>query len=134
MATTGPAGLAEALAAATPAQRRAVLEEADRLRRTRCCEPGALSSLLDPQAADRAAAVAKALADPVRVQLFDAIRRGDEVCQCDLHVLFDLSQPTISHHLRKLAEAGLIRVERRGRWAFYSTHRDALKELQAWLS
>ena len=134
MATAIPTELAEALAAATPADRRAILEEADRLRRTRCCAPGDLGALLDSGVAARAAAVAKALADPVRVQLLDAIRQRDEVCQCDLHPLFDLSQPTISHHLRKLADAGLIRVERRGRWAYYSTDHDALKELKAWLS
>lgn len=81
------------------------------------------------------AELARALADPVRVQILDVLRHHEEeVCQCELQPLFDVSQPTLSHHLRKLGEAGLVRTERRGRWAWYSIHPDALEALRLWLS
>jgi ArsR family transcriptional regulator len=56
------------------------------------------------------------------------------VCQCELVPLFDIPQSTLSHHIKKLTDAGLVRVERRHKWAYYSLDRDALKELTAWLS
>jgi len=133
--SAAPTDLAEALAAVSPAERRAVLDEADRLRRVQCCGDGSLSEHLDDEAARRGAEIAKALADPVRFALFEVLRRhGAEVCQCDLQPLFDLSQPTLSHHLRKLTAAGLVAVERRGRWAYYSVDPEALEVLQSWLS
>jgi ArsR family transcriptional regulator, arsenate/arsenite/antimonite-responsive transcriptional repressor len=90
---------------------------------------------VDMSAATRVAGVAKVLSDPIRVQMIDVIRsRKSEVCQCELAPLFGVSQPTISHHLRKLEEAGLVSVERRGRWAYYSTHPDSLEVLHSWLS
>lgn len=85
--------------------------------------------------AARLAAVAKALADPVRVQLVEVLRRhSGQVCQCDLSPLFDITQPTLSHHLGKLREAGLVEVDRRGVWAYYSINSDALGVLPAWLT
>jgi ArsR family transcriptional regulator len=85
--------------------------------------------------AARIAELAKALADPVRAGLLEAVHRsGEEVCQCDLQPLFDVSQPTLSHHLHKLTSAGLLTVERRGRWAYYKTDPDALEVLRSWLS
>jgi ArsR family transcriptional regulator len=90
---------------------------------------------VDPAAAEHAAAIAKVLADPVRAQLYDALRRhGGEVCQCDLHALFDLSQPTLSHHLHKLVAAGVVSVQRRGRWAHYSSNPGALEAFRRWLA
>jgi ArsR family transcriptional regulator len=87
---------------------------------------------------DRALAVsaaAKALADPIRVEILELLREaGGEVCQCDLQPLFDVSQPTLSHHLKKLHAADLIEVERRGKWAYYSINDDALEVLRAWVS
>jgi|SRR4051812_30433333 len=78
---------------------------------------------------------AKALSDPIRVEILDLLRQaGGEVCQCELAPLFDVTQPTLSHHLRKLAEAGLIEVERRGRWAYYSLREDSMEALHSWLS
>jgi ArsR family transcriptional regulator len=98
-----------------------------------CCAPSAgLNPSLD---AERLAGLAKALAEPVRVQILDVLRRSDEpVCQCELIVLFDIKQSLLSHHIRKLVDAGLIRVERRHRWAYYSVSTNALKELTEWLS
>ena len=86
------------------------------------------------RAADVAAA-AKTLADPIRVEILDVLRdAGGEVCQCQLQPRFDVSQPTLSHHLKKLTDAGLIEVERRGKWAYYSIDDDPLEVLRSWLS
>src|ERR687895_2810096 len=84
-----------------------------------CCAPA-----VDPNHAldaDRIAAVAKALAEPLRVRILDVLRRTDaEVCQCELIALFAIKQSLLSHHMRKLVEAGLATVERRHRGAYYS--------------
>jgi ArsR family transcriptional regulator len=85
--------------------------------------------------AERIATVAKALAEPLRVRILDVLRRSDEaVCQCELVALFDIRQSLLAHHMKKLTDAGLVSVERRHRWAYYSISTDALKELTAWLS
>jgi ArsR family transcriptional regulator, arsenate/arsenite/antimonite-responsive transcriptional repressor len=98
-----------------------------------CCAP---SAGLDPTLhAERLAAVAKALAEPLRVRILDVLRRSDEpVCQCELIALFDIRQSLLSHHMRKLADAGLVSVERRHRWAYYSVAPTAFQELTAWLT
>jgi ArsR family transcriptional regulator len=91
--------------------------------------------IVDTSSAQRVAGLAKALSDPIRVQVLDVLRgRETPVCQCELQPLFDVSQPTLSHHLRKLEEARLVSVERRGRWAYYSTEPDSLEVLGSWLS
>ncbi len=83
----------------------------------------------------RIASTARALSDAVRVQILETLRqRCCDTCQCELAPLFDISQPTLSHHLRKLQDAGLIEVERRGRWAYYSVRNENLEVLKAWLS
>jgi DNA-binding transcriptional ArsR family regulator len=70
----------------------------------------------------------KALGDPVRLRLMSMIAStGSEACVCDLAAGFDLSQPTISHHLKVLREAGLVDAERRGAWVYYRVHPDALR-------
>jgi len=126
---------AQALAEVSSSERLAVLDEAARLRREQCCADLDLAEHLDPGSAMRTAAVAKALADPVRAQIFDLVRRhGGELCQCELQPLFDVSQPTLSHHTRRLAQAGLIDVERRGRWAYYSVNEQALDGIRSWLA
>jgi ArsR family transcriptional regulator, arsenate/arsenite/antimonite-responsive transcriptional repressor len=98
-----------------------------------CCAPSVgLNPSLEPE---RIATVGKALAEPLRVQILDALRRSDQaVCQCELIALFDIKQSLLSHHMRKLTEAGLVAVERRHRWAYYSIPADAFQELTAWLS
>jgi ArsR family transcriptional regulator len=86
-------------------------------------------------AAARLAELSKALADPIRVQLVDVLRKAaGEVCVCELLPLFEVSQPTLSHHLKKLRDAGIVGVERRGLWAYYFVHPESLEELSAWLS
>src|SRR5215210_5986406 len=85
--------------------------------------------------ADRIAAVAKALAEPVRVHVLDVLRRhGEPLCQCELVPLFDVPQSTLSHHVNKLVTAGLVNVERRHKWAYYSVATDSLEDLTSWLS
>jgi ArsR family transcriptional regulator len=99
----------------------------------RCCAP---ATGLDPRLdAERMASIAKALAEPIRVNILDVLRRhGEPLCQCELRPLFGVPQPLLSHHIGKLVEAGLVEVERRHRWAYYSVRPDALKELTTWLS
>jgi ArsR family transcriptional regulator len=99
-----------------------------------CCTP-TLRPEIDPDGAARLAALAKALGDPVRVQIVDVLRQHPgEVCQCELSPLFDIAQPTLSHHLRKLADADLVTVERRGKWAYYSLDPATVEVLRSWLS
>ena len=98
-----------------------------------CC--GGATLRLDAGAVADLTLVAKALADPVRLQIVDVLRRqAGEVCVCDLEPLFDISQPTLSHHLRRLREAGLVGVVRRAQWAYYFVIPDRLEELRSWLS
>ena len=99
-----------------------------------CCEPVVYPDV-EPEAAERIGVIAKALGDPVRVQLVDVLRKhAGKACVCELVPLFDLSQPTISHHLKVLREAGIVGSERRGLWAYYYVNPDSLEELSAWLS
>jgi ArsR family transcriptional regulator len=99
-----------------------------------CCEPGAVPEISAAEA-ERLAAIARALSDPIRVQLLDVLaRHAGEVCVCELVPLFDVTQQTLSHHLKRLREAELVGVERRGLWAFYYVRPEALEELRKWLS
>jgi ArsR family transcriptional regulator, arsenate/arsenite/antimonite-responsive transcriptional repressor len=84
----------------------------------------------------RMAEVAKALGDQVRLQLVDVLRKhAGKVCVCELVPLFDISQPTLSHHLKRLHQAGFVDSEWRGLWAsYYYVNPEALEELSAWLS
>ena len=96
-----------------------------------CCEPVVYPDVERDQAA-RMASIAKALGDPVRLQLVDV--HAGKVCVCELVPLFDLSQPTVSHHLKVLRQAGIVGSECEGPWAYYYVIPDALKEFSAWLS
>ena len=99
-----------------------------------CCEPVVYPDIAR-EAAERTAAVAKALGDPVRMQLVDVLRKhAGKVCVCELVPLFELSQPTVSHHLKVLRDAGIVGSERRGLWAYYYVEPGALEGLSAWLS
>jgi ArsR family transcriptional regulator, arsenate/arsenite/antimonite-responsive transcriptional repressor len=99
-----------------------------------CCEPVVYPDV-EREQAERMAAIAKALGDPIRLQLVDVLRtHAGKVCVCELVPLFDLSQPTVSHHLKVLRDAGLVDSERRGLWAYYYVIPDALEDLAAWLS
>jgi ArsR family transcriptional regulator len=98
-----------------------------------CCEPVVYPDV-ERRQAERMASIAKALGDPIRLQLVDVLRRhAGKVCVCELVPLFDLSQPTVSHHLKVLREAGVVDSERRGLWAYYFVRPGALAELAGWL-
>lgn len=99
--------------------------------RVGCC--GTLPALRWTEGeAEHLAAMFKALAHPVRLQIVDLLSRyAGQVCVCDVEAQFDLSQPTISHHLKVLRQAGLIDCEQRGVWAFYYTRPEALAQLGA---
>lgn len=99
-----------------------------------CCEPVVYPDVERDQA-QRMATVAKALGDPIRLQLVDVLRKhAGEVCVCELIPLFDVSQSTVSHHLKVLRAAGLVDSERRGLWAYYYVIPDALAEFAAWVA
>jgi ArsR family transcriptional regulator, arsenate/arsenite/antimonite-responsive transcriptional repressor len=94
-----------------------------------CCAPLA-QARLSPDEAGATAALFKALGDPTRVQIVNLLANADDpVCVCDMNERFDLSQPTMSHHLKKLVAAGLLKREQRGTWAYYSIQEDALQRL-----
>jgi ArsR family transcriptional regulator len=100
----------------------------------RCCEPVVYPDV-EREQAQRMAEIAKALGDPVRLQLVDVLRKhAGKVCVCELVPLFDLAQPTISHHLKKLRDAGIVQSERQGLWAYYYVLPGAVDELAAWLA
>ncbi|MGC4848383.1 ArsR/SmtB family transcription factor [Micromonospora sp. DT15] len=97
-----------------------------------CCSPLAVR----PMDAEQAAMVAplfKALGDPIRLRLMSMIASVPEMCVCDLTPAFDLSGPTISHHLKVLREAGLVDSERRGTWVWYRVKPEAFRQLEALL-
>ena len=99
-----------------------------------CCEPVAYPDT-ERAEAERMATVAKALGDPIRLQLVDVLRKhAGKVCVCELTPLFDVGQPTVSHHLKVLRGAGIVDSERRGLWAYYYVVPDSLEELSAWLN
>ncbi len=93
-----------------------------------CCpigQPGLL-----PGEAEEIARRFKALADPTRVRILNLlISRGGSTCVCDLNAVFDLAQPTISHHLGVLRRAGLVQAEQRGTWRYYAADRDAVRQV-----
>lgn len=97
---------------------------------TACCSPLTEGELTD-DAAERLAATFKALADPTRVKLLSLIAgsAGGEACVCDLTAPVALSQPTVSHHMKLLVDAGLVSREQRGKWVYYRVERDTLDQV-----
>jgi ArsR family transcriptional regulator len=93
-----------------------------------CCGPDVPP--LDPDAARDLAGIFKALADPTRVAIVNRLAAGEACCVCDLTDAFELGQPTVSHHLRILRDAGLVSSERRGTFAYYVLVPDAIERLR----
>jgi len=93
-----------------------------------CCGPA--TAPLAPAEREALAARFKALADPARVAIVNRLAAAEEVCVCDLNAALDLAQPTVSHHLRVLREAGLVESSRRGTWAFYRLVPEAIEQLR----
>ena len=98
-----------------------------------CCAT-VLGAPLDLAEADQLAAGFAALADPVRLRLLSLVAANEEVCSCDLQAPLAKSQPTISHHTKALAEAGLITGEKRGRWVYWRVVPERVAALRAALS
>ena len=96
-----------------------------------CCAPLAAPVLSDEEA-EATASLFRALSDPARVRIVNLLATSDEpVCVCELTEPVGLSQPTVSHHLKKLVDAGLVEREQRGKWAYVSLKRDAVDTLSA---
>src|SRR3989449_4877212 len=94
-----------------------------------CCAPLGAPELSDEEAV-ATAELFKALADPARVRIVNLLATaGEPVCACNLNEPVGLSQPTVSHHLKKLVDAGLLEREQRGKWAYFSLKRDAVEKL-----
>ena len=105
---------------------------ATNVRSTECCA-SVLTAPLDTSDATELANGFSALADPVRLRVLSILAASPEgeVCVCDFVEPLAKSQPTVSHHLRVLSEAGLVQGDRRGKWVWYSLNRDRLSELRA---
>ena len=96
-----------------------------------CCAPLA-APVLSEEEAQATAEIFKALADPARVRIVNLLATsGEPVCGCELTEPLNLAQPTVSHHLKKLTEVGLLEREQRGKWAYFSLDRDAVLKLAA---
>jgi ArsR family transcriptional regulator, arsenate/arsenite/antimonite-responsive transcriptional repressor len=96
-----------------------------------CCVPLSASTLSD-QEAEATAELFRALSDPARVRIVNVLATSDDpVCVCNLIEPLGLSQPTVSHHMKKLLEAGLVEREQRGKWAYFTLNPEAAKKLTA---
>src|ERR671933_2505894 len=96
-----------------------------------CCRPLGAAMLSDEEA-EASAALFRVLADPARVKIVNLLATSSEpVCACEFEPALGLSQPTVSHHLKKLTDAGLLEREQRGKWAYFSLKRDAAEKLAA---
>lgn len=101
---------------------------------------GCCSAAVQPDVSGERAAglahVAKALGDPTRLRIVDAVRKSapEAVCQCELVPLFDMSQAGLAKHLKVLVEAGILVSERRGTWTYYYTRPGGMEDLTSWLS
>jgi ArsR family transcriptional regulator, arsenate/arsenite/antimonite-responsive transcriptional repressor len=96
-----------------------------------CCAPLSAPALSDEEA-EATAELFTALADPARVRIVNLVATADEpVCACNLNGPVGLAQPTVSHHLKKLVDVGLLEREQRGKWAYFSLKRDAVEKLAA---
>ncbi|MFF8481919.1 ArsR/SmtB family transcription factor [Streptomyces antibioticus] len=106
-------------------------EEADEAAES--CSPGLACLLIERDEAERLALMLKAIADPTRLQIFRIIERAPagEACVCDLADCLGFRQPTVSHHLKIMTEAGLLNRERRGTWSWYSVDYDGLNKVRA---
>ncbi len=95
---------------------------------TACCPS---SERTRPRSTRQFVALFKALGDPTRLEVVGLLSaRGTELCVCDIEAHFKLSQPTVSHHLRLLREAGVVRSERRGTWVYYALRHEVMKQLE----
>jgi len=104
------------------------LEGMTKVAKTLCCA-GVTDPALSESEADEIVVKLKALADPVRLRLINLIAQNGEACACDLPEALERSQPTVSHHLKVLVEAGLLHREKRGKWAWFTVRAEQLDAL-----
>jgi ArsR family transcriptional regulator len=110
---------------------RSVMPKTATLEAVACCAPLAAPTLSNDEAT-ATAELFKALGDPARVRIVNLLAtNADAVCACDLNEPLGLAQPTVSHHLKKLVDAGLVEREQRGKWAYFQLKRDAVVKLAA---
>lgn len=112
------------------------LETQPKKKRSRAAGPCAplVHPKIEVRDAERLATIARAMGDPVRLQIVDVLHHyAGAVCVCELNDLFDLSQSTVSHHLKVLRDAGIVSSEKRGLWNFYYVEREAIEGLGSWL-
>src|SRR5437667_5955221 len=103
----------------------------DELKLSKCCSPLGLAALSDDEA-EATAVLFRALSDPARVKIVNLLATRDEpVCACEFEPTLRLAQPTVSHHLKKLTDAGLLEREQRGRWAFFALAPSATERLRS---
>jgi len=97
-----------------------------------CCAPLSAPALSDEEA-EATAAVFRSLSDPNRVKIINllATQAGEEICICDLTEPLGLSQPTVSHHMKKLLDVGIVEREQRGKWAYFTLNAESLRTLAA---
>jgi ArsR family transcriptional regulator len=118
--------------ASTPVNRRTVAKRVATIEPTDQCCPSVLASALDASQAAELASGFSALADPVRLRVLSILAASPEgeVCVCEFVEPLGKSQPTVSHHLKILGEAGLVHGDRRGKWVWYSLDRERLADLR----
>ena len=102
-------------------------------RKTNCCEASGASAEVRYPGLNEAAKLFKALADETRLSIIRQLAEQGAVCACDFLACCDLAQPTVSHHLKVLRDAGLVNAEKRGLWVHYTLNRDKLEAARAWL-
>ena len=98
-----------------------------------CCQPPG-DPTLDEAGALEAALLLKALADPARLRIVNMVSAAGEACNCDFTGPLGLSQPTVSHHLKVLTDAGILAREKRGKWAYFTVNRDRMAQAAATLT
>lgn len=100
-----------------------------------CCGPDCGANVaktkFDDKRVEQQAAALQALGDDTRLKMVHLLTRHESLCVCEIQEAFELGQPTVSHHLKILRDAGLVNVARRGKWAYYALRRDALRDISA---
>ena len=109
------------------------MKEIRMFRKAGCCDPEGASVDRRYPGLEEPAALFKALGDETRLSILRQLQEQAEVCACDFLACCDLAQPTVSHHLKVLREAGLVNSEKRGLWVYYTLNRDKARVLREWL-
>ncbi len=113
----------------------AAMKPIEIIRRTKsCCQSEGSSTELRYPGLDEGAKLFKALGDETRLAIIRQLQEQGEVCACDFMACCDLAQPTVSHHLKVLRQAGLVKTEKRGLWVYYTLNSEKLNAARSWLA